>query len=201
MDRSTLYNVADLKTGDIILFSGTCFVSRVIKFFTGSRWSHIGMIVKDPDYPYPLIYESSHYTGIMGLDIGRKTSGVQILPFNERRRTFAGDMALRRLEYDLSDNELYRLRIFRIYMVGKPFEEDRLQMLAASRMFKFLPSREDLSSVFCSELIAQCYQEMGLLGQDLPSNKFSPPDFSDERDLKLTRGKLGPQIIIKEYRP
>lgn len=188
MDRSTLYNVANLKTGDIILFSGTCFISQVIKFCTNSKWSHVGMIINDPDHHTPLIYESSH------------DHGVQLVPFNERRRAFAGDMALRRLKCSLSDNDLYRLRMFRHYIKGAPFEKNRLQMLASVFQWRFLPNREDLSSVFCSELIAQCYQEMLLLGQDLASNKYTPASFSDSRALPMTRGKLGPQITIKEYR-
>jgi hypothetical protein len=84
-------------------------------------------------------------------------------------------------------------------MKGKPFEKSRLQLAASVLKWRFLPNREDLSSVFCSELIAHCYQEMCLLGQDLASNKFVPADFSAERDLPMTRGKLGSQIIIKEY--
>lgn len=145
------------------------------------------MIVIDPDHHTPLIYESSH------------DHGVQLTPFNERRRAFAGDMALRRLKCSLSDKDMYRLRIFRYYIKGTPFEKNQLQMLAAVFQWRFLPNREDLSSVFCSELIAQCYQEMLLLGQDQASNKYTPADFSVERDLQMTRGKLGPQIIIKQY--
>lgn len=146
------------------------------------------MIVIDPEFPYPLIYESSHH------------NGVRILSFNERRREFDGDMALRRLNCGLSDKDLYHLSIFRKHMVGTPFEKSRLQMLASVFHHMILPNREDLSSVFCSELVAQCYQELGLLGQDRPSNKYSPADFTAERNLPLIRGKLGPQINIKEYR-
>lgn len=32
-----------IKTGDILLFSGSSFVSSCIKLFTSSRWNHIGM--------------------------------------------------------------------------------------------------------------------------------------------------------------
>ena len=200
MDRSTLYHVDNLKTGDIILFSGRCFVSRIVEFCTRSRWTHMGMIVIDPEYPYPLIYESSHGTKIMALDLGKKASGVQLLPFNERRRTFAGDMALRRLNHVLSEKELYRLGIFRKFIEGSPFEKNALQMLASTVHSRLLPSRQDLTSVFCSELVAQCYQEIGLLGQDRASNKYCPADFSKDREMPLIRGALGPQFIIKKYR-
>jgi hypothetical protein len=39
-------------------------------------------------------------------------------------------------------------------------------------------NKEDLSSLFCSELVAEAYQKMGLLTEQLPSNEYIPKDFS-----------------------
>jgi hypothetical protein len=52
-------------------------------------------------------------------------------------------------------------------------------------------SGEDLSSLFCSELVAEAYQAMGLLPEypkGLPSNEYTPLDFSSHRNLKLLGG-------------
>ena len=37
---------SQLKTGDILLFSGKGGISEGIKFFTLSKWSHVGMVYK-----------------------------------------------------------------------------------------------------------------------------------------------------------
>ena len=64
-----------------------------------------------------------------------------------------------------------------------------------------LSRSEDLSSLFCSELVAEAYQAMGLLDEPprgLPSNEYVPIDFSDRRALKLKRGyRLLPEVVIE----
>jgi hypothetical protein len=61
---------------------------------------------------------------------------------------------------------------------------------------------EDLSSLFCSELVAESYQVMGLLPagkKDKPSNEYVPADFSKERAnvLKMVKGSLGPEVMLR----
>lgn len=201
MNNSTVFNVDNLKTGDIILFSGTCIVSRIIRFVCRNKWSHIGMVIVDPAYNVPLIYESSHGTNLIGLDLKRKTAGVQLLFLRDRIRDFKGDMVVRRLvDHNITPEDRSKLLALRKQLVGVPFEKNVWQMAASEFKNRAIPYREDMSSVFCSELIARCYQVLGLLGQDLPSNRYSPADFSAKRGLVLLSGKLGPEIRLKHYR-
>ena len=64
-------------------------------------------------------------------------------------------------------------------------------------------NQEDLSSLFCSELVAESYQRMGLLSSAssaLPSNEFTPKDFSSDGKppLKLLKNaKLAKEIFVK----
>lgn len=39
-----------IKTGDIVLFSGEGRISTGIKWFTKSRWSHVGMVLNLEQY-------------------------------------------------------------------------------------------------------------------------------------------------------
>ena len=39
-----------LDTGDIILFSGNYIVSKAIEFITGSIYSHVGVVIKNPKF-------------------------------------------------------------------------------------------------------------------------------------------------------
>jgi hypothetical protein len=65
----------------------------------------------------------------------------------------------------------------------KPYERSQIELLkAAYDGFGGASSGEDLSSLFCSELVAEGYQAMGLLPEfpaGLPSNEYTPIDFSD----------------------
>ena len=52
-------NLLSLETGDVLLFSGRGPVSAVIRVFTRSPWSHIGLVVRLPGYPEPLVLEAA----------------------------------------------------------------------------------------------------------------------------------------------
>ena len=54
-------------------------------------------------------------------------------------------------------------------------------------------NKRNTTSYFCSELIAETYQQMGLLEKKEPSNEFVPADFS--KDMQLNGGYfLSPNI-------
>jgi hypothetical protein len=58
---------------------------------------------------------------------------------------------------------------------------------------------ENLSSFFCSELVAEAYRRMGLLPEHPPANEYTPRDFSSERltPLPLLLGAtLGPEVLV-----
>jgi uncharacterized protein YycO len=62
-----------------------------------------------------------------------------------------------------------------------------------------LESSEDLSELFCSELVAALYQKMGVLAHFPPPNEYMPVHFSKEhsRYLPFTSGAtLGPEIMV-----
>ena len=45
--------INNCKTGDILLFSTNCWYSKLIEFFTHSKFSHIAIILKDPIFINP----------------------------------------------------------------------------------------------------------------------------------------------------
>lgn len=58
---------------------------------------------------------------------------------------------------------------------------------------------EDLSNMFCSELVAEAYQQIGLLADGLPSNEYVPGDFASTAKTPLVLGQgyvLGNEIEI-----
>ena len=82
----------DLKTGDILLFdyeAGGIFglFTRLIQYFTKSKFSHVAMVLKDPSFIHPslkgyYIWESS-WEGKPDPQDGKIKLGVQITPFDE----------------------------------------------------------------------------------------------------------------------
>ncbi len=192
----------DLKTGDLVLFSGKGGVSEWIKWFTGSKWSHIGVVLRLEDYDSVLLWESTTLSNIDDVETGKAHRGVQLVGLRERLTKYVGDtIAVRRLNKGLTEPMLKKLGSFRSEVSGRPYEENKLELLrAASDIFR--DNKEDISSLFCSELVAEAYQKIGLLSDARtakPSNEFTPEDFSAECDqeLKMLKGyELGPELIL-----
>lgn len=192
----------DLKTGDVVLFSGKGGISEWIKWFTGSKWSHVGMVFRLDQYDSVLLWESTTLSNLTDVETGKAHRGVQLVGLRERLATYSGEkIAIRALNNPLKSSMLKKLGSFRSEMSGRPYEENKLELLKSASDIMF-ENKEDLSSLFCSELVAEAYQQIGLLSnkkKDKPSNEFTPEDFSTEADqtLKLLKGyQLGDEQYV-----
>lgn len=193
-----------LKTGDIILFSGKGGISEGIKFFTLSKWSHVGMIYRlfDPLDPEGSVFcwESTTLSNIEDADTGKLTNGVQRVEFSERlERCFSTgyEISVRPLNKGLPDKKVAALNAFRHEVSGRPYEKDKIELIKSAWDGLFGQNKEDLSSLFCSELVAEAYQRMELLGGSKPSNEYTPKDFSREKKLVLLDGyNLGDELAL-----
>ena len=182
----------ELKTGDILLFSGKGHISEGIKFFTLSKWSHVGVVYRfvdplDPDGSV-FCWESTTLSDIEDADTGKLTRGVQRVELSERiERCFAKgyEISLRPLSKPLTDDMVRALNTFRHEVSGTPYEKSKIELIKSAYDGIFGENKEDLSSLFCSELVAEAYQQMGLLTEAIPSNEFTPKDFSSEKSLSL----------------
>ena len=76
-------------------------------------------------------------------------------------------------------------------------KKNMMELLKSAYDGIFGENKEDLSSLFCSEMIAAAFQKIGLLAKKLPSNEYTPKDFSTENNLTLEKGyRLGKEIPI-----
>ncbi len=200
----------NLKTGDIVLFGGRGLISTGIKWLTRSKYSHVGMVLNLPVHDMSnlpvsnvvLLWESTTLSKISDVVSGRARRGVQLVPLSERIKSYNGDIiAVRPLQYaKFNAEQMLRLHKLRHNVAGRPYEQSKIELLRSA--IDIGPDQpEDLSSLFCSELVAEAYQEMGLLSSIKPSNEYTPRDFSSEgsEPLYLYRGaKLGQEVIIEK---
>ena len=193
-----MLDLSSLKTGDIILFSGRCKVARLIQLLTWCKWSHVGMIIVDDKYDTPLVYESTHNDRVPGLDLGRKTQGVQLVKLSDRLEGYKGDMALMRIQDCIvTKDNLDRLDLFRKESVGVLFENNIKEAFLS--MFKWWPNTGDFTTRFCTEHFGGCFAALGLLDDNHDVHKITPADIAKQK-LKLTSGKLDKLFLIKNYR-
>jgi hypothetical protein len=170
----------ELNTGDVVLFAGKGFVSGIVKFFSRSKWSHVGIIVKSNDLNMVLIWESTGLSKVKDMDTGEIRIGVQTVTLSDRLDEYKGEVWVRQYDGRVTKKMIGILAEFRRESKGKPYEKNYWQLAKSLLDFSWLrPNKRDVSSLFCSELVAESLQRMGLMTNDLPSNEFTPRDFED----------------------
>ena len=159
--------------------------------------------------PVQIVFLFVQFVGLVDVESGEVCRGVELLPLSYQ--IYSGwyeRVAVRRLT-DVTDDqrkEMYqKLLKFREEMQGRPYEKSDLELVRSALNFSesylnFLSNdTEDLSSLFCSEMVAEAYKRIGLLKTERLSNNFTPDDFSSARDseLKLEFGKLEEEVYIE----
>jgi hypothetical protein len=196
---------ADLRTGDLLLFGGRTWFSHLVEAFSDSPWSHVGMVMRLPQYDFVCLYEATALHDLQDLDTQTVHDGVQLVPLSQRVRSYHGDISYRKLHgFELNDTHHHQLLKLRHTFRGRPWEKNNLELIRAMWASIVGPSRHgrvDLSSFFCSELVSKCYQTLGLLDsgpQARPCDEYVPADFSSARLTQLNCGaRLGPEVLLK----
>lgn len=189
----------DLKTGDLVLFSGASFFSSVIRWAIGGKWSHVGVVVRSPALPgRVLLWEATTLADLPDAETGVPRAGVQLVFLSDRIATYDGEFKLRALDAPVTGEMEAALAARRTALAGRPYEREKVELVRAAFGGWLGEARgERLDSLFCSELVAEAYQAMGLLPEPPdgpPSNAYTPRHFA-RRNLRLLRGYALGRIV------
>ena len=181
-----------LKTGDLILcddlqYNSWGLFSWVIKFMTKSDFSHVGMIVVDPEFTdVPLKGTFVWTSGISDVpdpEDRTKKFGVQFIPFDHFIQTYGGKIYARRIEFKTDDEyrkifNMDRLREIHSVVYDKPYDVIVTDWIEA--YCKKDPNPQKTSRFFCSALIGYIYTKLGLFDDGLDWSILYPSFFSTE---------------------
>lgn len=184
-------------TGDIVLFSEHNPIAATLQFVTMSRWSNVGLVIIIPEVDLVLLMETAPFGSINDISSGRATKDIQLTSLSTKLRLFNGDVAIRHLEYDRSPMTNITLMAFRQELRYRPYEANYIQFIKGFAEGTDPSTYMDISFIFNAELVAEAYQRLGLLTEDVPSNEYVPKDFSEDGNLILIKGKLGKEILLK----
>lgn len=181
-----------LKTGDILLCDDLAYnswglLSWFIKFMTKSDFSHIGMIVVDPEFtniPLKGIYVwTSGISDIDDPEDDKKKFGVQFIPYDHFVKTYGGKIYTRRIEFEnkedyekIFNNEI--LKEIHKVVYDKPYDIIITDWIEA--YFKKDLKPQKTSRFFCSALIGYIFTKLGLFDDNLDWSILYPNYFSSE---------------------
>lgn len=181
----------NVRTGDVILFSGRGFFSSIIRFGgIGRNWSHVGVIVVNVK-GVPYVIESN--PPIEGLtDIVTKTwnkSGPRMSKLSDRLRGYDGHfIAIRYLEYEAKILNRNRLRESLIKFVKSRPRSSKYDYNLTHFWGASMQNNVDESeNYYCTKFAAGALIESGILTETKPCGNFTLDDFSSLGQL-FTKG-------------
>jgi cell wall-associated NlpC family hydrolase len=158
-----------LRSGDLIFCSGSYLFSGAIQKFTGSVWSHVGIIYRDEHLARVFILESE--TGI----------GVRLVPLSKylrdyhgHRRPYRGQIVIGRIEPGLEPEQVKRAVSFGMDLLTKPYDNWEIIRIALRIAFRVSRRWRDRKFI-CSELVDECFNAAGIKFTR-PDNYISPDD-------------------------
>lgn len=194
-----------MRTGDVLLFHGSSRESRAIEKITGSRYSHVAMVIRPDVKKEPWIWQAGPSPLVKDPKTRTKHGGAQL--------------GLMRDALDFMENPAYDdTGYWRRMMVRRPasFETSAIEAVAEFEGRPF-PSMMKMienwvegqmhivspeKTLFCAELVAITMMRMGLLPLSPPANKYSPASFSDEKPVEfLLDARLAPAVEMLRPAP
>lgn len=198
-----------LNTGDLVFFSGKGHISSIIKNFTNSKYSHVGMVLK-LDLPLlsqekTFIIESTTLNNQKDIILDEYRKGVQIIPLAQRIEAYDGSVSIYKLNQPLTVDEERILVGWCLQLhTSKVDYDDLIELIKAGidvenmpwyKRILFTPfkrvflSKQNLKKLFCSELVCKALQQVYRVPLTINPSEQVPEDL-----LKII--DLGPEIPL-----
>jgi hypothetical protein len=133
----------ELKTGDILNCTGKKLLSKIIKLFTKSRFSHTAIFIE--------IWGEQFI-------MDAQKDGIQLRPFKEWVKKYNYDYEVRRAPYEINQVNFSKRMTSRL---GTPYDVKSLVIGQPIEIFtgKWITDKHEdyTKKLYCSEFVAWCY--------------------------------------------
>lgn len=193
-------NRPQMKTGDVIAFSGRGGFSEVIKWATRSIYSHVGIIMEIEmgggfDQSILLIESTTLTTLPEAKNNGEILKGVQIHWLSKRVETYNGSVWWVPLKNPLPQDKMIQMQSWLRDTRNKRTAYDSAQALGAGiDLFDKLglANHPDFSTLFCSELVSKALQIAGVVAPQINPSEITPADVVNFNCLQH------PPVLLKQ---
>ena len=183
---------SELTVWGIGLLAGDDITSGFIRKVTDSSWSHVALILKDQTNSKYCFESTGNYDAIMHHGM---LPQVQISRWDLALKNYSGVVAQR--EFTLSirkENNPETVGKLVRSLIGRSYETNLISLIEAINSKN---KKADLSSLFCSELVAMVLQNLGYLDNTKLSDNYLPCDFSTEVHVFMNGAVVGDEILLK----
>lgn len=170
---------SQMRNGDVLLFKGKGWLSEIIKWKTGSAYSHAGLVA---------------WWGDRLMVLEAVGAGVRATPISYNLKKYKGGIDYFRCTEDLSDSVRDGMLSFAQKQLGKEYDLARLFGFFVKLMRNQPLQETETATVpgtfFCSEYVAEVYEQAGC---DLVldrSSQYTSPDKLADSELMMLVGTL-----------
>lgn len=185
----------ELDTGDILLFRGNQVVSRLLECFGRSKYSHVGMILKNPKYIRPdlpdglYVLESSS-NDTPDVEDHQFKIGVQIHRLEDILREFSkGSVYVRHVACQRDEAFYERLKEVHEEIHNKPYNLNPADWIRAEwnliHPLEVNPAYQKTEAFWCSALLCYLYGRLECLETEMDWTLIAPREFSSEEGTLL----------------
>ncbi|MDB5429430.1 MAG: hypothetical protein JWP35_546 [Caulobacter sp.] len=173
----------EVRDGDILLCSATDPMSRLIRWATGSQWSHIGIAYRLNEIDRVMVLEAVAKIGVRAVPlstfIARTSGGIHPYPGHILLARHQGMGAKSR------SNPMKKMAGFAFDRLGDPFSNREMVKIVlriiAHKLGRKLPRMLVPDKEFiCSEYVAGCYERLDLKAPWDGLGFIAPSDFAKD---------------------
>ena len=182
-----------LREGDIVLFKGHQIHDAAIRCCTGSEYNHVAIVVNNGGELE--LFEASA-AGVMCVPLEFYINSYYWSHMSKQFYKVVVRHLTTQSGRGVSREQRAALVRYQEEMMGRKF---KLNALTYMQALLAVPHKEDMSSAFCSQLVAGAYKRMGLLPPEPAATSYFPRSFSQHARtaLPLTEGvKLGKELTM-----
>jgi len=186
-----------IRSGDLLLCSGSYPFSRLLRVATESRWSHVGLLLRlEPPLDRVMVLESVETYGVRTIPLRK-----YMQDFDNKGNPYSGGVIVaRHRQFDAQPRDLRELTLHAIGEFGRSYSTEHLARIAARILASRLDSEEARQALaeleleelhggargyICSEYVQECYERIGIPIRADVRGFVSPADFVRGDQLEL----------------
>ena len=189
-------NEIQLETGDIILFRGTGIIATFLEYFGKSKYSHVGIILKNPKFLNDKLKDGiyileSSYNNTPDVEDNKIKLGVQIHRLDDVLPEFEKNSAYIRKVNCVRDQQFYdKLSNIHKEIHNKPYDLNVFDWISAKYNLnnEIGPNSlyKNTREFWCSALVSYIFYELGTIKQDINWKLMAPREFSSVEGRYIT---------------
>ena len=180
----------EIRSGDILLCSGSGWFSKMIQRATNSVWSHVGFVMRLESIDRVMVLESVEPLGVRTVPLSKYLND-----YDSNNNPYPGGLVLARhaeFENKATEKKLQKFGQFAVDLFGYPYDKDEIAKISARIATSWLPfSNKEKKALkrdreyICSEYAWECYRSIGISVKHDRKGFVAPADFAKDKNISL----------------